>query len=31
MTFDGASENYDNAGRSAAANNTFRVFAWVAY
>jgi hypothetical protein len=31
LTFDGASQNYDNAGRSAADNNTFRVFAWVAY
>jgi len=30
-TFDGASQNYDGMGRSAAANNTFRVFAWVAY
>lgn len=31
LTFDGASQNYDGMGRSAAANNTFRVFAWVAY
>jgi hypothetical protein len=29
--FDGTSQNYDNAGRSAADNNTFRVFPWVAY
>jgi hypothetical protein len=31
LTFDGASQNYDGFGRSAADNNTFRVFAWVAY
>jgi hypothetical protein len=31
LTFDGASRNYDGFGRSAADNNTFRVFAWVAY
>jgi hypothetical protein len=31
MTFDGASRNYDTFGRNAADNNTFRVFAWVAY
>jgi hypothetical protein len=30
-TFDGASRDYDRTGRSAADNNTFRVFAWVAY
>ncbi len=29
--FDGAGQNYDGFGRSAADNNTFRVFAWVAY
>ena len=31
MTFDGASRNYDTFGRNASDNNTFRVFAWVAY
>jgi hypothetical protein len=29
--FDGASQNYDGAGRNAADNNTFRVFIWAAY
>jgi hypothetical protein len=31
LSFDGASQDYDGFGRSAAANNTFRVFAWFAY
>jgi hypothetical protein len=31
LTFDGAARNYDGFGHSAADNNTFRVFAWVAY
>jgi hypothetical protein len=31
MSFDGASKNYDNTGRNASDNNTFRLFAWVAY
>jgi len=30
-SFDGASKNYDNTGRNASDNNTFRLFAWVAY
>ena len=29
--FDGSSQNYDGFGRSAADNNTFRAFVWVAY
>ena len=29
--FDGAAHDYDGTGRSAAANNTLRVFSWVAY
>ena len=29
--FDGASHNYDGAGRDAADNNTLRIFAWLAY
>jgi hypothetical protein len=31
LSFDGSGRNYDGFGRSAADNNTFRVFAWVAY
>jgi hypothetical protein len=30
-SFDGATSNYDGTGRNASDNNTFRVFAWVAY
>jgi hypothetical protein len=30
-SFDGASRNYDGFGRNASDNNTFRLFAWVAY
>lgn len=29
--FDGAGRNYDGSGRSAEANNTLRLFTWVAY
>ena len=29
--FDGASSNYDGMGANASDNNTFRLFAWVAY
>ena len=31
LRFDGAAKNYDGSGRSAADNNTFRVFLWAAY
>ena len=31
FTFNGAAQNYDGMGRNASANNTFRLFAWVAY
>jgi len=31
LKFDGAGSNYDGSGRSAAANNTLRVFTWFAY
>jgi hypothetical protein len=30
-SFDGARSDYDGTGRNASDNNTFRVFAWVAY
>jgi hypothetical protein len=30
-SFDGARSDYDRTGRNASDNNTFRVFAWVAY
>jgi hypothetical protein len=30
-SFDGAGHDYDGMGRSAADNNTVRVFAWFAY
>ena len=30
-SFDGSGTNYDGMGRSAGANNTLRVFAWLAY
>ena len=29
--FDGASSNFDGAGRSASGQNTFRVFTWFAF
>jgi hypothetical protein len=31
FSFDGSGRNYDGLGRSAADNNTLRVFTWIAY
>jgi len=31
LKYAGAGENYDGAGRSAGANNTLRLFTWIAY